>query len=153
MKFGEKLEQLLAEKNIKITELSKQTGIPASTLYSAIQRNSEKISLESIRKVCKALDISILVFFEDEPRPRKPRKPRKRRCQKHYVIDGWEIKKMVREAGMRQQDLSEKMGMSRALLNHVLNGRIPCTQKMANRIADALGVPIERFVVDEVKAE
>ena len=147
MMFGEKLEQLLAEKNIKIAELSKQTDISATTLYSAIQRNSEKISLENIRKICKALDVSVLVFFEDEP------KPRKRRCQKHYVIDGWEIKKMLREAGMRQQDLSEKMGMSRARLNHVLNGRMPCTQKMAGRIADALGVPIERFVIEEVRAE
>lgn len=148
MMFGEKLEQLLAEKNIKIAELSKQTDISATTLYSAIQRNSEKISLENIRKICKALDVSVLVFFEDEP------KPRKRRCQKkHYVIDGWEIKKMLREAGMRQQDLSEKMGMSRTGLTLVLNGRTPCTQKTADRIADALGVPIERFAAEEVHAE
>lgn len=145
MTFAEKLKQLCIEKDIRIRELSKRTGIPATTLYSAITNNTEKISLENLKKICTVLDVSILVFFEDEP------KPRKRRYQKkHYVIDGWEIKKMLRESGMNQQDLSEKMGMSRTGLTLVLNGKKPCTEKVANKIADALGVPIEKFVIEEV---
>ena len=145
MTFAEKLKQLCIEKDIRIRELSKRTGIPATTLYSAITNNTEKISLENLKKICTVLDVSILVFFEDEP------KLRKRRYQKkHYVIDGWEIKKMLRESGMNQQDLSEKMGMSRTGLTLVLNGKKPCTEKVANKIADALGVPIEKFVIEEV---
>ena len=142
--FGEKLKQLLIEKDVRVMELSRRTGIPPTTLYTAIQHDSEKISLENIRKICEALNVSILVFFEDEPRRRK------RRCQKHYVIDGWEIKKILRESGLYQQDLSEKMGMSRTGLTLVLNGKKPCTEKVANKIADALGIPIERFAKEEV---
>lgn len=63
-----------------------------------------------------------------------------------------EIKKILRESGLYQQDLSEKMGMSRTGLTLVLNGKKPCTEKVANKIADALGIPIERFAKEEVKA-
>ena len=148
MTFGSRLKQLLNEKQMSVPQLSEKTGISTVTLNCAIRKDSLGTSMDNILKICEALDITVSYFFGAEA------KPRKRRYQKkHYVIDGWEIKKMLREAGMRQQDLSEKMGMSRARLNHVLNGRIPCTQKMANRIADALGVPIERFVIEEVNAE
>ena len=44
MTFAEKLKQLCIEKDIRIRELSKRTGIPATTLYSAITNNTECFS-------------------------------------------------------------------------------------------------------------
>ena len=48
MGFGKKLKHLLNEKSITVAELSRQTGIPAATLYSIIRRDSTPKSADII---------------------------------------------------------------------------------------------------------
>ena len=40
MGFGKKLKQLLDEKSVSVADLSRKTGIPRTTLYSIISRDS-----------------------------------------------------------------------------------------------------------------
>ena len=54
------------EKNITIYELSKLSGIGATTIYSIIDVKSNNPSIVSIMKICEGLNISIREFFDDE---------------------------------------------------------------------------------------
>lgn len=60
-----KLSDLLGERQIKISKLSLMTGIARSTLTPIYYNNSEMIKLDTINKICKALQINVKDFFEN----------------------------------------------------------------------------------------
>lgn len=66
MSFAENLKFILTRKNITVTELSKRTEIPASTLYSIIQRGSSP-SIDVLKKICVATNCRLTDFFVDDP--------------------------------------------------------------------------------------
>lgn len=61
-------------------------------------------------------------------------------------IDGWKIKKKIRELGLTQQDLANKIGNSRSNTSLVLNGK-SCSQETAEKIAEAVGLPVEKIIL------
>mgnify|MGYP003516529304 CR=1 FL=1 len=61
-----RITELCNEKNITIYELSKLSGIRATTVYSIIDGKSDNPSIISIKKICKGLNISLRNFFNDE---------------------------------------------------------------------------------------
>lgn len=60
MGFGKRLKQVLGEKGITVAQLSRDTNIPKSTIYSMIQRDSEP-SFEDLLVISSALNLD----FED----------------------------------------------------------------------------------------
>lgn len=63
MSFGEQLAKILAEKGVNANELSRRIGVPSSTLYSMINRNSKRVDVELLAKIAEALDISVDVLL------------------------------------------------------------------------------------------
>ena len=61
-------------------------------------------------------------------------------------IDGWKIKKKIRELGMTQKDLAEKIGHSRSNTSLVLNGK-SCSKEAAEKIAEAVGLPVDKIIL------
>ena len=61
-------------------------------------------------------------------------------------IDGWKIKKKIRELGLTQQDLANKTGLARSCVTLVLNGK-PCRQTTAEKIAEAVGLPVDKIIL------
>ena len=61
-------------------------------------------------------------------------------------IDGWEVKKILREKGMFQQDIADKTGLTRTWVTLVLNGR-SCRQSTAEKIAAAVGIPVDKIIL------
>lgn len=59
-----KLSDLLGERQMKISKLSLITGIARSTLTPIYFNQSEMIKIETINKICIALNISVDEFFE-----------------------------------------------------------------------------------------
>ncbi len=53
---GKKLQKIIKEKGINVRQLSIRTGIPATTLYSAIQRD-QKIRLDYALRIAYSLEI------------------------------------------------------------------------------------------------
>ncbi|OUQ27731.1 hypothetical protein B5E77_05070 [Lachnoclostridium sp. An131] len=53
---GKRLQEYLKNKNIKIAQLSRDSGISQNTLYATIKRDSS-ISAETLSKLAKALDM------------------------------------------------------------------------------------------------
>ena len=61
-------------------------------------------------------------------------------------IDGWKIKKKIRELGLTQKDLADRIGNSRSNTSLVLNGK-SCSMETAEKIAAAVGLPVEKILI------
>ena len=72
MAIGNKLKQLLYERGISVKEFAEQIGVPATTLYSFIQRDSQKASIDLLWKICNGLDISLDTLFEQPQKANTP---------------------------------------------------------------------------------
>ncbi|ASN94363.1 helix-turn-helix domain-containing protein [Enterocloster bolteae] len=65
------LSRLLGEKRWSQAKLARITGIRASTINDIYNEFSERISLEHLNRICRALDCDIsdiLEYIPDEPR-------------------------------------------------------------------------------------
>ena len=58
---------LMAQRGTKISKIYAQTGIARSTLNSIAQNESKMIQLETIDKICQALDVTPCDFFSYLP--------------------------------------------------------------------------------------
>lgn len=59
-----RLSVLLAERNLKITRVAKDTGIARSTITSITQNDVKMIQLETINSLCIYLGVTPCEFFE-----------------------------------------------------------------------------------------
>lgn len=70
MGLGKRIAEVLKEKGITVSELSKRTDIPATTLYSLIKRDSNSFNAINIAKISEALEIPMFSLLgwqsEDE---------------------------------------------------------------------------------------
>lgn len=55
--FGKQLGIVLKEINMSVTDLSRLTSIPASTLYSIIDRDTKNVGIDKVKKIETALNI------------------------------------------------------------------------------------------------
>lgn len=68
MAIGSKLKEILEERGITIKDFANQIGVPPTTLYSFINRDSKNAKMDLIIKICTALkiDVSDLLTFTEE---------------------------------------------------------------------------------------
>lgn len=64
MAIGSKLKQIIDNRNIKVSELADMTGLPNQTIYSLISRDSNKVSIDALLSICKALSISVEELYQ-----------------------------------------------------------------------------------------
>lgn len=63
----------------------------------------------------------------------------------YVYIDGAVLRYEVCRNGLRMQDVAERAGLDKSTLSTIANGR-RCKETTAEKIANALGVPISRIV-------
>lgn len=70
MGIGNKLDSLLSERGITVTELARKVGVAPTTIYSIIQRNNKKVDIDVLIKIAKTLGVNTEYFgdVDDEPR-------------------------------------------------------------------------------------
>ena len=66
MGYGANLKKILDEKGMTIKDLSRKTGIAATTLYSIVQRDTS-VRYDSAIKIAGILDIPINSICKDNP--------------------------------------------------------------------------------------
>lgn len=59
MGLGKNIKSILDDRNMKVSELSKKSGIPYGTLHAIIKRDSDGVKTETIKKICTALNVKI----------------------------------------------------------------------------------------------
>lgn len=60
-----KVKQLMAEQGIDTATLSKLSKVSKKTISSIIENSDKKVTLTTISKLCKVLNISVSEFFDD----------------------------------------------------------------------------------------
>lgn len=65
MGIGDKLQQLISQKNTNVNELSIQAKVSPSTLYSIIKRNNTKADIDVLIRIANILGVPV-EFFSDE---------------------------------------------------------------------------------------
>lgn len=61
-----KIKEIMEEKNINSSQLSKLTGIYRSTLTMFLSRKNRTIRLENLLYICEAFNIKLSEFFSDK---------------------------------------------------------------------------------------
>lgn len=61
-----KIQEIMNEKNINSSQLSKLTGIYRSTITMFLNRKNKTIRLENLLYICDAFGIKLSEFFSDE---------------------------------------------------------------------------------------
>ncbi|MBR3421512.1 MAG: LexA family transcriptional regulator [Ruminococcus sp.] len=64
MKIGDFLQKYIERADISQAELARQSGVPASTISSIINRNNDRVAIEMLLKLCEALDCDINEYID-----------------------------------------------------------------------------------------
>lgn len=68
MGIGDKLQELLDKRQRNVNDLSKATGVPASTIYSIIRRNNTKADLDVLQAIADELCVTLDYFSDSSSR-------------------------------------------------------------------------------------
>lgn len=61
-----RFNELCAQRNMTINELSNRSGVTPSTAYSMMDRTRRDVSVRTIKKFCDGLGITLGEFFNTE---------------------------------------------------------------------------------------
>ena len=64
MLLGDFLKKHMDEKNMSFAELSRRSGVPASTIRSMVIRNNERVSVNALIDICKVLECDINEYVD-----------------------------------------------------------------------------------------
>ena len=65
MGIGSRIDAIRKEKKLSLRKLSIDSGIPYSTLYSAVKRDSTGIDFETLKKIAAVLDVPWYTLISD----------------------------------------------------------------------------------------
>lgn len=61
-----RFQQICKERNMKLNELANISGITPSTVYSMMDPNRREMTINTIKKLCDGLEITLGEFFSTE---------------------------------------------------------------------------------------
>lgn len=64
MGISNRLTKLMNERDTNANDLASKAGIPASTIYSLIRRDSNRVDIDSLIKIAKALGVTADYLLE-----------------------------------------------------------------------------------------
>lgn len=67
MGIGNKLNELLKERNMTVKELSRRINVAPTTIYSIIQRNNKKVDIDVLLDIADVLGVTA-EYFRDSPK-------------------------------------------------------------------------------------
>ena len=67
MGIGNKLNELLKERNMTVTELSRRINVAPTTIYSIIQRNNKKVDIDVRLDIADVRGVTA-EYFRDSPK-------------------------------------------------------------------------------------
>lgn len=69
MGIGNKLDTLLKERGMTVTELARRVGVAPTTIYSIIQRNNKKVDIDVLIKIARILGVNTEYFADSNDQP------------------------------------------------------------------------------------
>ena len=68
MGIGNKLNDLLKQRNMTVTELARKIDVAPTTIYSIIQRNNKKVDIDVLLDIADVLGVNA-EYFRDSEKP------------------------------------------------------------------------------------
>ena len=59
-----RFQEIMAQRNIRPNELANLSGITPSTVYSTLDERRKELSINTIKKLCDGLEITLGDFFK-----------------------------------------------------------------------------------------
>lgn len=69
MGIGNKLDTLLKERGMTVTELARRVDVAPTTIYSIIQRNNKKVDIDVLIKIARILGVNTEYFSDSNDEP------------------------------------------------------------------------------------
>ena len=69
MGIGYKLDTLLKDRGMTVTELARRVNVAPTTIYSIIQRNNKKVDIDVLIKIAKILGVNTEYFSDISEEP------------------------------------------------------------------------------------
>ena len=69
MGIGNKLDDLLSERGMTVTELARRVDVAPTTIYSIIQRNNKKVDIDVLIKIARTLGVNTEYFGDVDEQP------------------------------------------------------------------------------------
>ena len=139
-RFAVILRCILDKKKMTQRDLAKLTGMSPATITHYINGQSTP-SQTNLDKIAKCLDISPKAFFDDV----EYFTPYLNSTMEKFSLN---LNNMLREKGMRQEDLARVIGISRQSVNYYLNGKQLPREDVMARISAVFEKPISAFFAD-----
>lgn len=126
MGFGKDLKEALEMQGVNVRTLAAWTGIPATTLYSAIKTDAEKTSLENMSKIASALNLPPDYFFTKKTKISTEEEYRSVLDSSGYYsheeieekISDWKFEKGFREWRMKRKAPHKEIAAQIEVLNY-----------------------------------
>ncbi len=61
-----RFQEIMEERNIRPNELANLSGVTPSTVYSMLDERRKELSINTIKKLCDGLEITLGEFFSTE---------------------------------------------------------------------------------------
>ena len=61
-----RFQEIMAQRNIRPNELANLSGVTPSTVYSMLDDRRKELSINTIKKLCDGLEITLGEFFNAE---------------------------------------------------------------------------------------
>ena len=61
-----RFQEIMAQRNIRPNELANISGVTPSTVYSMLDEKRKELSINTIKKLCDGLEITLGDFFSTE---------------------------------------------------------------------------------------
>lgn len=123
MAVGKRIENLAKEKKISLRKIALNAGISYNTLYAIVKRDSNRIDLETLEKIAKALSVNIMDLKYDGPE-----------------TSGKRIRAARKERGVQQEGLAKVIGVNPSAILKYENDTASLTWTTVFKIAEALDI-------------
>lgn len=99
MKLTDKLDLLMEEKKINKAVLSKNAGIPYSTIANFYEKGTENVKLSTLKKLAKYFDVSLDYIADDDVEERNI-KPKAQEHNPSSILMSFELNKKIPVVGV-----------------------------------------------------
>lgn len=135
--YGEKIRFIRRGRSLSVNELSELSGISVKKI-KGYEEGVEEPDLETLEKLAEVLNVTIRYFFEKNT---------------DTMSIGERVRKEREKLGMTGASLADKAGISPAMISQVENDQAEPSLDTLENIAQALGVSVCYFLLEQEDVE
>lgn len=161
MGIGTTMGLLIKKSGITVSELSRRTEVPASTIYSIIKRDNKKVDIDVLLKIADELGISADQFFIDTDSTLLETQKILTTSHEHVTLGesaeeisntgiGKHIKEARESLGLTRNQLGERVGVTGSSITNYEKGTSHPKEPIMYKLLEVLGVDANYLFQDVV---